>query len=391
MEGPPPSGADATPVQAVAKVPRRRKHSGASPLLVAAVPVPHDSPPPVPVFVARDPSLPPPERQPRAAPDPRYKRKAGVHRGSDVLATSERCAIQCPHACCVNGGFSDALATTWRQQLRDASAKGTAFRRAYLLALMGRQQHSGKLSGQFRSRPHVAGPAGSCAWCSTVRGPLDRSHRYNAKCPRYQEGQQWLNGKITKRHEYFVPALSPGTPRVQVSRKYWTRLFDVYHKQLKTLQSVTATPDPVAALVSDTGRHDHHHEICQELKDTIESVVVKFLAAAEDHYVPQERVASRWLNLGEGVTWRIVWEQVLAEYQPAFGVQSKQLGGYLWGFHNKKRRPNAAKYAALGGRVRAAISYTHCTAYIQRTWRVRLKPNEVDQCEACATMEHKKA
>ena len=248
------------------------------------------------------------------------RRKAGVHRGSDMLATSERCAIQCPHACCVNGGFSDALATTWRQQLRDASAKGTAFRRAYLLALMGRQQHSGKLSGQFRSRPHVAGPAGSCAWCSTVRGPLDRSHRYNAKCPRYQEGQQWLNGKITKRHEYFVPALSPGTPRVQVSRKYWTRLFDVYHKQLKTLQSVTVTPDPVAALVSDTGRHDHHHEICQELKDTIESVVVKFLAAAEDHYVPQERVASRWLNLGEGATWRIVWEQVLAEYQPAFGL-----------------------------------------------------------------------
>ena len=153
MEGPPPSGADAdgaadeeesaTPVQAVAakKVPRRHQHSGASPLLVAAVPVPHNYPPPVPVFVARDPSLPPPERQPRAAPDPRYKRKTGVHRGSDVLATSERCAIQCPHACCVDGGFSDALATTWRQQLRDASAKGTAFRRAYLLALIGRQQH----------------------------------------------------------------------------------------------------------------------------------------------------------------------------------------------------------------------------------------------------------
>ena len=139
----------ATPVQAVAKVPRRQKHSGASPLLVAAVPAPHNSPPPVPVFVARDPSLPPPERQPRAAPGPRYKRKAGVHRGSDVLATSERCAIQCPHACCVNGGFSDALATTWRQQLRDASAKGAAFRRAYLLALIGRQQHSGKPAGQF--------------------------------------------------------------------------------------------------------------------------------------------------------------------------------------------------------------------------------------------------
>ncbi len=65
------------------------------------------------------------------------------------------------------------------------------------------------------------------------------------------------------------------------------------------------------------------------MPDTIESVLVKFLAAAEDHYVPQERVAGRWLNLGEGVTWRTVWwEQVLAEYQLAFGVQSKQLGGY---------------------------------------------------------------
>jgi hypothetical protein len=136
---------------------------------------------------------------------------------------------------------------------------------------------------------------------------------------------------------------------VRVSRKFWTRLFDVYTDALKSLQEVTAAPDPVAALLSNTGRHDHHHELCQELKDTIESVLVKFLAAAEDHYVPQERVAGRWLNLGEGVTWRTVWEQVLAEYPPAFGVQSKQLGGYLWGFHKKKRRPTAAKYAALGG------------------------------------------
>ena len=51
-------------------------------------------------------------------------------------------------------------------------------------------------------------------------------------------------------------------------------------------------------------------------------------------------------------------------------MQSKQLGGYLWVFHKKKRRPTAAKYAALGGRVRAAISYAHCTAYTQRIGRV---------------------
>ena len=82
----------------------------------------------------------------------------------------------------------------------------------------------------------------------------------------------------------------------------------------------------------------------QGLKDCIKSVVVKFLAAAEDHYVPQERVASRWLNFGEGVTWRILLEQVLAEYQPAFGVQSTALGGYLWGYHKKTRRPTAAEY-----------------------------------------------
>ena len=279
MEGP---GADAddeideepaTPVQAVAaKVPRKQKHSGASPLLVAVAPVPHNSPPPAPVFVARDPSLPPPEQQARAAPKPRYKRKQGVHRGSDVLTTSQHCEDTCPYACCLDGGFSAAQITTWRQQLRDADAKGPGFRRAYLLSLMGRQSHSGRPSNQFKSRPHVAGAAGSCAWCSTVAGPLERAHRYNAtKCPQYQHGQDWLDGKITKRHEFFVPALSQGTPRVRVSRKFWTRLFDVYTDALKSLQEVTATPDPVAALSSNTGRHDHHHELCQELKDTIES------------------------------------------------------------------------------------------------------------------------
>ena len=41
--------------------------------------------------------------------------------------------------------------------------------------------------------------------------------------------------------------------------------------------------------------------------------------------------------------------------------------------------------------MRAATSYAHCTAYIQRTWRVRLKPNVLDRCEACATLEHKMA
>ena len=194
----------ATPVQAVAaKVPRKQKHKGASPLLVAAAPIPHNSPPPVPVFVARYPSLPPPERQPRPAPIPRYKRKAGVHRGSDVLVTKERCPDTCPYACCLNGGFSEAQITTWRQQLRDADAKGPGFRRAYLLSLMGRQSHSGRPSGQFKSRPRVAGATGSCAWYSTVAGPLDRAHWYNAnKCPQYQQGQDWLNGKITKRSSF---------------------------------------------------------------------------------------------------------------------------------------------------------------------------------------------
>ena len=220
---------------------------------------------------------------------------------------------------------------------------------------------------------------------------MNRAHKYTRqRCPRYQDGQAWLAAKITKRHEFFVPALSVGTPRVQVSRKFWCRLFDVQDVALQTLQGVTATPNPARSLASNTGRHNSHHQMSQGLKDCIEAVVVKFLAAAEDHYVLQERVASRWLNFGEGVTWRILSEQVLAEYQPAFGVQSKALGGYLWGYHQKTRRPTAAEYEALGGRVRAETSYQKCTSYIQRTWRVRLKPNVVDRCEDCATLEHKK-
>jgi hypothetical protein len=103
----------------------------------------------------------------------------------------------------LDGGFSAAQITTWRQQLRDADAKGPGVRRAYLLSLMGRQSHSGRPSGQFKSRLRVAGATGSCAWYSTVAGPLDRAHWYNAnKCPQYQQGQDWLNGKITKRSSF---------------------------------------------------------------------------------------------------------------------------------------------------------------------------------------------
>ena len=100
---------EATPALAV-KSPK--KHSGASPLLVAALPVPQDPAPPAPVFVARDPTLPPPEHHASAEPKPRYKRKAGVYRGSDVLKTTQPCADSCPFACCRNGGFADALTAT---------------------------------------------------------------------------------------------------------------------------------------------------------------------------------------------------------------------------------------------------------------------------------------
>jgi hypothetical protein len=126
---------EATPALAVK---RPKQHSGASPLLVAAVPVPQDPAPPAPVFVARDPTLPPPEHHARGEPKPRYKRKAGVYRGSDVLKTTQPCADSCPFACCRNGGFADALTASWRQQLRDADANGIASRRAYLGSTDGR-------------------------------------------------------------------------------------------------------------------------------------------------------------------------------------------------------------------------------------------------------------
>jgi hypothetical protein len=108
-----------------------------SPLLVAAVPVPQDPAPPAPVFVARDPILPPPEQHARAEPKPRYKT-------THVLKTTQPCADSCPFVCCRNGGFADALTATWRQQLRDADANGIASRRAYLGSLIRRETHSGK-------------------------------------------------------------------------------------------------------------------------------------------------------------------------------------------------------------------------------------------------------
>ena len=168
---------------------KKQKHSGASPLLVVATPVPHNSPPPAPVFVARDPSLPPPEQQARAAPKPQsVQAQAGCAprlRCAHHVSTLRR---QMPVRVLLERGFSDAVTTTWRQQqLRNADAKGPAFRRAFLLSLVDRQRHSSNRAGQFKSRPHVAGVAGSCAWCSTVAGPLDRVHWYTAKrCLRYQ-------------------------------------------------------------------------------------------------------------------------------------------------------------------------------------------------------------
>ena len=131
MEGPAEADADpasdegseeeaATPLQPVAPK-KKQVHTGTSRLRVAAVPVAQNSPPPAPVFVARDPSLPPPERQARAAPKAPYKRKGCVHRGVDVLKETRLCDDSCPHACCLNNGFPDALLTTWRQQLRNAT------------------------------------------------------------------------------------------------------------------------------------------------------------------------------------------------------------------------------------------------------------------------------
>jgi hypothetical protein len=66
---------------------------------------------------------------------------------------------------------------------------------------------------------------------------MNRAHKYTRqRCPRYQDGQDWLAAKITKRHEFFVPALSAGAPRVQVSCKFLCRLFDVQDTALQTLQ-----------------------------------------------------------------------------------------------------------------------------------------------------------
>ena len=74
---------EATPALAVK---RPKKHSGASPLLVAAVPVPQDPAPPAPVFVARDPTLPPPEHHARGEPKPRYKRVPRLRCAQDDAA-----------------------------------------------------------------------------------------------------------------------------------------------------------------------------------------------------------------------------------------------------------------------------------------------------------------
>jgi hypothetical protein len=98
----------------------------------------------------------------------------------------------------------------------------------------------------------------------------------------------------------------------------------------------------------------------QGLRDCIQSVVVKFLAAAEDHYVPQERVASRWLNFGEGVSHLAHLVGAGSRRVPAC-VRRAELGPrwvlYLWGNHKTATRPTAAEYEALNGRVRAEISY----------------------------------
>ena len=120
---------------------------------------------------------------------------------------------------------------------------------------------------------------------------------------------------------------------------------------MRTLQAVTASVNPVAALTSRWGRHGNHRKMSEELQGWIAEILAKFLAPAEDHCVSQD-AANNWLNLGEGVTWRIVWEKLLAERQSAFGAQCVQCKN-TWSVDRKKseNRPTLAAYEAASGRV----------------------------------------
>ena len=103
----------------------------------------------------------------------------------------------------------------------------------------------------------------------------------------------------------------------------------------------------------------------EELQGWIAEILAKFHCVSQD-------TANNWLNLGEGVTWRIVWEKLLAERQPAFGAQRVQFKN-TWSVDRKKseNRPTLAAYEAASGRVEPLVTYPHSHCYCRRHFRVR--------------------
>jgi hypothetical protein len=189
----------------------------------------------------REAAAPPPERVAviKRGRKP-YSRKSGVHRGSDVLKTSQVCCATCPFLCC-KVGFDEAQTTVWRQQLRDARAISAVVGRAFLHSLMCRVAPSASSRRRFKSRKKLV-KGGTCSWCSTVAGGLAGTlHRYTQKqCPQFMKGQKWLDEKIIKVHQYFMPPCVEGRPRQRVSLKYWTKVFEVYPAALSSLQRTMA-------------------------------------------------------------------------------------------------------------------------------------------------------
>ena len=101
-----------------------------------------------------------------------------------------------------------------------------------------------------------------CAYCNTLLGDIQRDHTFR-KCPRHAEGIAVAATIPVATHHYFVPPAADGRAQREVSRSFYSSVYQVSKAKVNAMLKVTVTHD-INTLLSRTGRHGHH---TQKLSD----------------------------------------------------------------------------------------------------------------------------
>ena len=306
----------------------------------------------------------------------------------DNIGPWECKSFQCECTCCTRPQEYTAEAV---RQIRDTARTArtingkTGFHnylRTLIVRKTDRAPKSNPFSGRKRITPDQGYVLGGCRYCNTIEGHLDRNHTFR-KCPRKLEGEMAAENAAMTQHHYYMPPLANGMARRRVSRSFFQSVFRLGQKHMKKLRVATEVVD---LLTDGTGRHGAHaSSLTLEVKTLVLDTVLKFVSAAEDHYEKMDRVASRWLTLGEGVPWADVWWDFISTFHPECAQQCLRLK-YKPGIDLQKDRPSDAAYRndEAGSYLQPMVSYDALRKWVRSNYKVRTKALSVDQCPECA-------